>query len=116
MTPVLEQRRQAAAKGHAHRSARGRTRRWLRDTTDTAASRERCAVLLLADLPSHLETVQVFDLLTWVRGLGYHHPRRILRRIGIAEQQPLQRLTEAERRHLAGVLRHGYHDQLELSA
>jgi ATP-dependent Clp protease adapter protein ClpS len=102
--------------GLRHRRQRRETRASLSEPRQTWASRERLALLLLGDPQPHLASVEVRELLTWCRGIRGEKARRIMLTVGIHGLKTVGTLTDRQRVHLAGVLRHGYHDQLDLTA
>jgi hypothetical protein len=107
--------RQAYDKSQRHKQLRAETRAWLAEPVDTWDSRDRLATLLLGDPSPHLATLPVVELLCWCRGVRHSKARRILRAVGLDHGlKTVGRLTDRQCRHLAGVLRHGYHDQPDL--
>jgi hypothetical protein len=95
---------------------RAGTKAWLAEPTQTWESRERLAQLLLGDPVPHLAGVEVVHILCWCRGIREAKARRIMRTVGLDGLKRVGQLTPRQARHLAGVLRHGYHDQLDLAA
>jgi hypothetical protein len=114
-TERIDVLRRAGGKGQQHRLLRAQTRAWLREPADTWESRDRLARILLGDPLPHLQTLQVGELLSYCHGVSEIKARRILRTVGLEHGLKIVgKLTERQLRHLAGVLRHGYHDQAEM--
>lgn len=110
--------RTACARAALHRAnhvrlAQSKTKRWLFEAPDQAVSRVRCADLLL-DPPPHVATMRIFDLLCACRQIGRHGAVKLLRRHQIGERRAIGQLTFRQCCALAGDLRDGYDDQLEL--
>lgn len=111
----LPQPLQALAHANRVRAELRDIRAWLREPRRPWDSRERCAQLLTGDPLPALANVLVSDLLTWCRGLGAYSAQRILAAAEVSETRRVGWLTARQSFALAGQLRHGYHDQLDLA-
>lgn len=107
---VRERNRQLA---NEVRLAQSRAKRWIYEAPTIETSRERAAEVLL-DPPPHTASMRVFDVLCSARRTGPVWARTLLSRERIYERKPVGSLTLRQALRLAGALRDGYPEQMEI--